>query len=714
MSGCDIEFLGFMAGLRDGRSSLIERLMHLDSPPWGELDEPAFSSSFSEIKAQLDCEPQLLRLFELHLLAWLLKDRARAPSWASCFLKHQIGLHDHFPGIGLDTLMEGRWTGVPVLMVANGIAAIHDFMVGRIRGQNHKNLWPAWADPLMDESCRNAVRSAARAAAAIHSPERGTVLQVFPMAMADGLCRYSGTSLGLPVAIGFLKVLTGEKASEKVLATGAVDENGRVGKVDGVKEKQGRAAIEEMFSLFLYPDDNDPTIDPGSMDVLPVSRLEEAWLFSTLHVPGNGRRMLELSRMLDGAPEFLSRMSTVDSQWVKYLADRGKFSGTLRDITGSAGYFAGYVSGQKMALESRRLDDALVYRDLISAQLFDRAAAVAPLSAFDFAGATLALANHSGDVAAGREASERAGKLFDQALKGDVNRCADFLNHRFVSLHNEYRFEQEFPAGLERLLEMLESRHRCQCEFGCPTDRVLASLYGTIAQNFGFCGPGHLENTVKYARMAVDAFGGGEVPEYRGDALRQYGYLVYAGLDAGGHDDARGNLFRFLDVPGWEQVAGLREQNRLSVWHHTALARFLADTADRQHGPDYLESCSRGRAVFANTDHPRQLWTYNLGRIALNLGCRDPAIAWFRQSLDLCLKTETRPTIYVMSLLPASALWGLGALDTDGDRQCVTQAVGVALELNRSHFEPLSGSDSETALKQVRENPQRFFPFSYR
>ncbi|MDP2645330.1 MAG: hypothetical protein Q8P24_10350 [Desulfobacterales bacterium] len=714
MNRFDLEFLNFLAQQQNPRPFLIPYLTHLSHPPWGALDEPGFSVAFFKIKKLLAGEDDLGLLFERFLLAWLLADKAHGPPWAASFLKKHLDLNRHFPDVAWETILGGTWTDAPVLMVAGGKGEIHHFMAGRFQGENKKDLLPQWAIPLLDNESLTTLHHAAEAAAAIHPLKKGTRLYIFPLAAANARFQITGSSLGLPAAIGFLKVLTGEKIAPKLLATGSVDPKGCVGKIEGLREKRLCASGEDRFSLLLFPEENAPISANDAVETLPVATLEEAWMFARWHVPGNGKRLVALSAMLSDPHAFLDHMKSVDSSWVKYQAVRGKFSGILEQIAASAELFAPFVSHLNAKIANWQLKDAGIYCDFISEYLFERAAAGAPLSAFGYACATLALANHTGDVMAGRAAANRANRLFPRARSADVNLCADFFNYRLVSLHNEYRFDCAFPEDLRQLLAMLESRYQCQCEVGCPTDTVLARLYGTVAQNYGFCGPGHLANTEKYAHLSMTAFGGGKVPEYCRDVLRQYAYLIYALLDAQDHLRARDSLFAFLGAADWQQVHKLRDENRLNIWQHAALSRFLADVADHQPAAAYLDWCSQGRKLFTNPDHPRQLWTFNLGRIALHLNRPDPAVRWFKKSLKLCLHNQRRATIYVMALLPFSALWHMGVTDAYGSNSAINKVIETALKLNASHFESLAGAGMEAALEQIWQCPQRLFPFSYR
>jgi len=62
---------------------------------------------------------------------------------------------------------------------------------------------------------------------------------------------------------------------------------------------------------------------------------------------------------------------------------------------------------------------------------------------------------------------------------------------------------------------LVEERYLTQCAGGCVVDRTLGELYGSICQNFGFCGPRYLSECEDHAQKAMQALGGGDVPETR-------------------------------------------------------------------------------------------------------------------------------------------------------------------------------------------------------
>ena len=690
---------------------LIEYLTCPYRSPWGGLDATAFETAFLSLKAILD--PDLVRLLELWLTVHVLKEGDGAPAWVVPFVRTHIPVDRHLPSTSWDAPAAGRWTVVASAMVKGEHRQLRYFMAGRMAGLQSLELLPSWAEKVLDKVSRQALGAAALAALERCRNPGGDTLCVFPLAPPQDGCRLQGASLGLPAALAFMTVLTGEKASRRYLATGALQGAGAVGFVEGVADKRRLASDDDRYSLFLYPEENAPVPGDEAIDTLPVSDLDEAWSAVRRHAPGNGGELLAFTRMMKTPEAFVAGMARVDASWVAYEARRGRCRDIVRKVIGLPAHFAGFIARIDRMLDTWALDDAETFLDLCTPEDLTSAAGHAPLSVFRCCIQQIALANHRGDVASAQTWADRAEALLEVVRRADLNLCADFFNHCFVTRHNQYRFDPEFPDNLGRVLEILERRHAVQCGGGCPTDPVLASLYGTVAQNFGFCGPEFLTQACDYASKAAAAFGGGAVPEFRQDGLRQQSYLCHAFLDTGDYPRAEKSLVAFVEADGWPDIMNRCRDGRMSAWHHAALARFFADTGETEKSPDYLRWCTERRADFSGGDHPRQLWAFNVGRIAAAVQPK-AAAAWFESSLALCLEKEKQPTIHAMALLPLSGLRHLGILEESCPPETVSKVIRSALALNGSHFRQLESSDRDSLLKNIWKHPRALFPFTYR
>lgn len=688
-------------------------LMNPDSTPWADMDSASFENTFLSLKQALPEPPELGRQLELFLIFHLLKEGERTPRWASRLIRQHIALESHFPSMSWERLTGGVWTVFPVAMVKGERRKLRHFMAGLLAGPPAHELLPPWAACLLDDAARKALAAAARAASAMHPLPEDAFLYTFPLAQPNGECQFKGSSFGLAASLAFLKVSTGRKTSKRYLATGSLREKGAVGAVEGLAGKLALAKEEGDFNLFIYPDENGTMTGEPDLDLFPVANLDEAWGGVLRHASGNGADLLLFSRMMKDPAAFVAGMARVDASWIRYEADRGHFADISRGFASQPILFAGYVENIGRKLDAWALDDAELFLSLIAPEDLEAASRSAPLAAFRFHTHQIALSNHRGDTATAQAWAKKTEGLFHTAMRGDLNLCADFINNRFVTSHNRYEFNPHFREDFSRILETLERRHEAACTGGCPTDPVLGRLYGTIAQNFAFCGPDYLSDTQRYAHKAMAAFGGGDIPEMRPEMIRQYSYLTYACLDDGDYPRARKHLLAFIGADDWQTVMEKCRSGRLSIWHHAALARLVADTHETADGDEYLRWAIGEKPCFAQGGHPLQLWAFNMGRMAIH---HEPYAAkrWFQRSLDLCLEERKRPTIYCMALLPLAGLWHVGATGAAAASRLLSEISRVAERLNPEHFRMLSSAGTGDLLEDVWMHPEKLFPFTYR
>jgi hypothetical protein len=242
-------------------------------------------------------------------------------------------------------------------------------------------------------------------------------------------------------------------------------------------------------------------------------------------------------------------------------------------------------------------------------------------------------------------------------------------------------------------------------------DRKLGELHGTIAQNFGFCGPRYLELAFAHSAKSIDAFGRGEVPERFEDFLRQYGYMVYAFLDAGQTERALKTFGAFTGTRDWQEVLLKARSGKFSRWQHAALARLLAHSDHGGVSDLYLGEFRDFQKAGLEEKHPWQLWAWNMGVLAVHKRLPSTALKMFTESLRLCRKFG--PTVRVMALLPLSGLRLMEALPAD--LPAVEIEVREAAEmLNPDHFQAVLENRFERVLEAVWWKPEVFFPFTYR
>jgi hypothetical protein len=715
MDAADLNTLCHLAGRKEYdwlRDNLSDPYFPANPTFYSDSRE-GFVNTLDDLHAKLADVPETGQLLDLFLLSRYLLAQDDVPNWAISWLKAHIEISHHFPGVRNLNEIGKNICAAPVVSVI-GEACIQYFITCLIKKQDDSNLWPDWVDPLLDDEAKNSIRSAAKAATSYKTPRAGTSLFCYPLTVANNKCQYAGSSLGLPLAIGFLSVLSGRSVSTRLLATGGINSEGDISKVGSLDHKLSCACLKG-FSVFLQPDQDFPvTPPPRDLEVIPVTDLSEAWLVASLHAPGRGQELLTLLAMLRNPRALVNNMDHIDHRWIHRISRLEKGQKIVKSVVKSPDLIKDFVDQLSRVLNSWNLEATAVLSGLISKEMFQRMKTTSPLAAFKFCTRSLVLNNHQGNVVEADHWAVEGESLFPKALVADINACADFLNNRFVSRHNRYTFEPELPRKVANLLTCLEKRYAVQCNSGCFSDPVLGELCGTIAQNLAFCGPGHITAFNDFIRQAVNAFGSNQVAEYKYQILREYCYQVYAYLDAGLFEKAESKLLEYLETKDWQDLLSNLDTKDLGSFQHAALARFLAESSYTDKIEVYLKWAVRYAGKLPDADHPWQLWSYNIGRMARNMADHNSAKKMYLKSFDLCMTDESHPTILVMALLPLAGLKQINALDEINTQENENRINVAAQNLDADHFKTLFENDFETILEAVWIQPQNLFPFTYR
>ena len=468
------------------------------------------------------------------------------------------------------------------------------------------------------------------------------------------------------------------------------------------------------FGPWWFPSWNPLPAGHPEMDLLPAATLKEAWLLTSLHEPEQGDRRHLFEAMLNDPRIFVDNCAAVPTQWLSWAEKNGRTGCIMARILSLEPLFRQFVHHIEDCLLEGRLSHGETLAQLMNAAYGEEGDfSLSAASRFQWILVNLALGNHRGRVLESEQWADKAEEMVRGASVSDLKAFAGFYNHGFVGLrHNHYRFEPDLPGPLASLLTSLEAMHGTQCRIlPGAQNRTLGALYGTISQNFGFCGPCFSEETRKYAFLAMEAFG--VDLSTREDCRRQYCYLVYSLMDSGRFREAEEILLVYLEIGSWDALG-----DRLPAferWEHAVLARFLADAGPMEMCRLYGKWVMEKGASMGRETHPWQLWCYNMGRMMLLLGRREDAVLYFKESLDLCLLPRFGPTVRVMGLLPLAGLLKLNHLEgvNLGEMEKVIQ--NAAESLNPVHFQEVLNEEAFTkTLDRVFEHPAALFPFTYR
>lgn len=653
---------------------------------------------------------ELRSLFHIALLSAHLRFPEECPPAVVSFLAERDIRDVLLPGISMAGPPPGRWVAAAVLVALGEEAQLRYFVVGEAYGNGRLVRMPPWAEPLLDDSAKEAIFDAAEAAIRLSYMHRPDGFICFPLCIPNRTVQIRGRSLGLPLGMAFAGLLSAEKPARVIAATGDLAPGGTVRKVGGLDPKSVCLTVNpRRFKALLFPAENGAPFSCDGLELLPVATLEDARMFSALYAPGKADRLIQLPAMLKDPQRFVEAFRTLDPAWIRWAVARGKLADVAEQIAVSQDLFEGLLARLEESLKSRDLDLSSAISSLISPSHFQSSAAAAPKAAFKWCTQNIALANHTGNIAASADWIRMSEPLVLQIQSVEPEAVADHFNHRLVSQHNRYRFSPEVPPQLEKPLAFLENQLAVKKQAGSPVEITLGRLYGTLGQQFAFCGPAYLEAALGYFEKGRSALGEGTVPDLKLEWMRQINYEAFAYLDAGRFEEARQRVCAYLEVTGLREVRPEAVTPELP-WKHNLLARFLVDTMQEGLARQYLSWAGNRSFAPYKPDHPWQLWAFNVGRIAFALGETEGAVASFRMSLDLCLKAK--PTIRVMALLGLSGLARLNALPPSC-AEIEAELRLTAAELNADHFVDLFQVPFAQLLEQVWADPGRMFPFTY-
>ena len=703
----DIKFLKFLL-TENEHHQFVEHLCAPFLDDLQSISRDVFSQTFEELKNDLCDNPECRGLLDLHVLTSCLAFQDEMPEWFCEWTQDYIDVGTYLSGISLNEAIKGSWSIAPVALV-RGHARLRYFVCGYLPDNNDLKLFPPWAANLMENSSKEAVMQAAYVAQRFF-PTKGS-LYCYPLAVPNDSIQFKGGSLGLPIALGFARALTRQGKPCRLLASGILDRDGKILPVAHL-DKKVAIAMPKDFRLFIYPTANEPPNTIEGLEALPAYCFDHAWMFSLLYSPGRGAELLLFLKILEDPARFVTDAVSVPHEWLSWAGKHDKAKTVNNAVIEDPILIGRLVSAMKGALENGKLEQCEGVCGLFDDADLARAAKQAPLAVFEWYTVNMGLFNHRGMVGEASKWANQADMLLHKAVKADIESVATFYNHYFVCSHNRYVFEPELPEALKKILEVLERIYRMRCESGCFAYPVLGRLYGSISQNFSFCGPTYLDNAKRYSQMAQKALGRDVSPEFKDEWLRQLNYLTYAYLDAGQLDRAKETLLEYLEIDAlsgvWSSLAPF------TSWQHALLARFFAEADCAEPSRRYYGWVLEHKDSLLCKRHPWQLWLYNNGRIGISVDDEAEALNFFSESIKLCLSEKAGTTMTVMALLAFSGIWKLGALDRVDALDIERHIQKAVQSLDGRHFDVLKRASLGEILEMIWFQPEMLFPFTYR
>lgn len=531
----------------------------------------------------------------------------------------------------------------------------------------------------------------------------------------------SGRSLGLPLALS-LDFLSAENIWPKGLfATGAL-QNDQVTKVEGLSAKY--QCILQQFKntrhAFIYPKETIPPDNFLEKICYPVSTLSQAREYSDWFI-NDIDGDFELYKKCLSSPElFCNNIGSLPLGLIEYTVRNDRTPISFNLAHSDYQFWKKVVTTlSEMRKES---DKGWYFLHLFS---IDEVSILAEKDknyarqCFKWAALAVSVANHKGQIKEATSWYNWAITFEEYAPPKDfivlLNRH-EMVNNR----HNYYDFRPELPLEFSKVLARRKIKH----ETG-DDDYALASLFASQSQNFGFCGPQFLRNTIKTSNNAIEIF---TEPE---DICRQYNYQAYAYLDAKEYQNAWQAISLYLDFDPQETILEFLTKTKLSCqltygilpkcdtnYVLALLCRFVAEKSQDEGSPKFWDYFKPVLSEIFNdsiSHHPIQLILINIGCIAWQDGDRDNAQKAWQKSIDVCLTSENT-TIEPMALLGFSRLYNNDLLTTKHKLKVgeLLKKINNSSRKTIDHFSGILELPIETALHKIAEIPQQFFPFSYR
>jgi hypothetical protein len=725
----------------------IEPVLHFLSDPtrlsWpGETDN--LDQKFKKIDTCLASLPHSLsHLLRMSVLCDVMCGSNHKNDHIVDWIKTNLDLSTLLSGIDPDKAFSLEWQPVSLVSVGHSRNKITCLMLGADKQAPKPSkcaspLWPEWFGRCLDDGAKQGIIDALDIAE--QTSGKTARWYLFGLVSPRGTPVIFGRSLAFPIALAARALLENKPCCTGYIATGDLKRNKGKPRVEAVEDivLKWNEAKKKGFTLFLYPQSNALKHRlPDDIKSIPVELFEHGWMWATLYSRDRAAALKSLENALHSPESFAANCDTLDTECLQWCSESELVRLHLQTISSDVNQIIDL--GRKLETCYNR-SQGDYSRASIIASFFDtpgsieRFRKISPVTALLWCSVHLALANHAGDSNRSRHWCEQGMKYYDAALnQAEGKRIVNqFINRSsgIAHRHNQYDFRPSMP---ENFMAVFNQQLQINSLSGCIVDYCIGSIYGTIAQNFAFCGPEYIEETKKNIALAQAAFGDGTVPERLGDWLRQFSYLYFALLDCDKsfHSQAIDALCKYLNM---ESTQTATFDNVFTAWNMGdrfplfALVRGLVDIPWIVSEPEHNRLSEKILWISndlklefyenkPNTIHPLQLIIYNSGRLALLRNDTDRAYDEFRKSIVFCRCRYGAETINAMTLLPLSQIHAMGRMDSEMEQTCldVLEKIRTSNFINHSHFKTLTGSiPAEKALDLVSAHPQVFFPFNYR
>uniref|UniRef100_UPI00405606CE hypothetical protein n=1 Tax=Candidatus Electrothrix sp. TaxID=2170559 RepID=UPI00405606CE len=491
---------------------------------------------------------------------------------------------------------------------------------------------------------------------------------------------------------------------------GALNANGTIGRVGFLQEKL--KAANNGRCLLVAPENYGQV--PLELHPISCSDLEQALQYVEMLVLENDpKKLAALKGYLLDEEDFLKNIHRIPVPFFK----SSRCDSILRRIGGDPQKWLAEAnkSLEQCSYDTQRgklLAELISVRDLESLLLNNDHQQC--LAGYLWCINRIAFANHVGDTGNVETWSRMQDKLEDRVTPEEHLMA---WNNLFVSKRfNRYCFTLDIPIKIRELIAEEEARNRCAVR----SNRHLGALYGTLAQNAGFCGPDMYEILEEYIGKAACAFN----VKHENEKKRLLSYRVHAHLDRRDWNAAAEALNSYLGLnsAGPEQwikraLEEVESKGRQDARYITStIIRALADMSVELEE----ETADLLRKEILNHlprygGHPWQLILFNLARLLAGAGQRNALTGCLDKMVAIC--NMGGETMQAMGLLAYSELHVQNLLEKRHylEVERLLTKMRHSRYLDQEHFASLyQPAPLEEKLRLLVDGRPQFFPFTYR
>lgn len=678
------------------------------------LQNPQFKWREAEDKEEIInilkfCPPAYKTAVRAAIAAALLKEPATCPMGTRKTVKENIQPQEFGLEMDWGTALSIRWEAVQVPLASGGKTGLNTFLLGWKKGENRFILAEHTCQGMDSESLQ-ALKRAMKLAGGKHGGEYHC-LRTF----GTGHSQVSGRSLTLPVYCACVAAAE-DWHLPNILLSGDINEDGTLNPVSLIEEKR-EAVLNNNYSGLICPLGSD--IPENRSYIIPVSTAKEALLLCKADSPrlrpavknfiaqisDPGKSVLELRRLDSNCLDILKQSCQEEVR--KTCLDALLYS--REDMNALVSELEEELEKPDWSTPRIQKIMALMPEAGKLHELVDKC----PDIVFRLARVQYMLHNHAGQLDEGdpwAELSKEAAARIAHIEKNNFSGLAQSIKFHAGRLvrerHNAFIFKPDIPQDLDPdLRELIKNteQYYLQIKKISPVNRHLGAFWGTLTQNFAFCGPEYIESTREYALRAWEAFGADDGLE---DCRRCISYLYFAHLDASLIDEAYIYLKRISSDKDLETKNNLRRDPFAAL----ALVRWMNEIASFNH--DQLTAIKKA-VPGMEIHHPWQLVLYNIARID-----PDPREAHkaAKQGLEFCIGPNVGPPVRAMGLLPLSLLHSRKQIYDIEAKKYYRKIIRTIYDyLNTTgHFNCILNLPHEKALPNIECNLKRLFPFTYR